>query len=66
MASPDLEALSAEGIPVLHKPVTPARLRRTLESLWQQPAAKNGAGSATTGSGESAGAQPPVAVDGEH
>ncbi|TAL97992.1 MAG: hybrid sensor histidine kinase/response regulator [Paraburkholderia sp.] len=66
MASPDLEALSAEGIPVLHKPVTPARLRRTLESLWQQPAAKNGAESATTGSGESAGAQPPVAVDGEH
>jgi two-component system, sensor histidine kinase len=27
-----------KGIPVLHKPVTPARLRRTLESLWQQGA----------------------------
>jgi hypothetical protein len=25
-----------QGIPVLHKPVTPARLRRTLEMLWQQ------------------------------
>jgi CheY-like chemotaxis protein/anti-sigma regulatory factor (Ser/Thr protein kinase) len=38
MASPELEALAAKGIPVLHKPVTPARLRRTLESLWQQGA----------------------------
>jgi hypothetical protein len=28
-----------QGIPVLHKPVTPARLRRTLEMLWQQPGA---------------------------
>ena len=27
MASPELEALAAQGIPVLHKPVTPARLR---------------------------------------
>ena len=65
MASPDLEALSAQGIPVLHKPVTPARLRRTLESLWQQHAAKSGVEAGTTG-GESAGAQPPVAIDGQH
>ncbi|HXZ08079.1 MAG TPA: hybrid sensor histidine kinase/response regulator, partial [Paraburkholderia sp.] len=36
MASPELEALAAKGIPVLHKPVAPARLRRTLESLWQK------------------------------
>ncbi|MGH8782418.1 hybrid sensor histidine kinase/response regulator [Paraburkholderia sp.] len=36
MSSLELEALSAQGIPVLHKPVTPARLRRTLELLWQQ------------------------------
>jgi CheY-like chemotaxis protein len=39
MASPELEALAAQGIPVLHKPVAPARLRRTLESLWQQQGA---------------------------
>ncbi len=36
MSSLELEALAAQGIPVLHKPVTPARLRRTLELLWQQ------------------------------
>jgi hypothetical protein len=36
MASGELTTLSAQGIPVLHKPVTPARLRRTLETLWQQ------------------------------
>jgi CheY-like chemotaxis protein len=39
MASVELEALAMQGIPVLHKPVTPARLRRTLEMLWQQPGA---------------------------
>jgi len=37
MASAELNALAAQGIPVLHKPVTAARLRRTLELLWQQP-----------------------------
>jgi signal transduction histidine kinase/ActR/RegA family two-component response regulator len=36
MASADLAALALQGIPVLHKPVTPARLRRTLDMLWQQ------------------------------
>ena len=36
MASAELAALALQGIPVLHKPVTPARLRRTLEILWQQ------------------------------
>ncbi|MGF6448295.1 hybrid sensor histidine kinase/response regulator [Paraburkholderia youngii] len=36
MASAELAALALQGIPVLHKPVTPARLRRTLEMLWQQ------------------------------
>ena|GEM_PF-115308 len=36
MASTELSALVLQGIPVLHKPVTPARLRRTLEMLWQQ------------------------------
>ncbi|MFM0737645.1 hybrid sensor histidine kinase/response regulator [Paraburkholderia xenovorans] len=36
MASAELAALALQGIPVLHKPVTPARLRRTLDMLWQQ------------------------------
>lgn len=36
MASSELATLATQGIPVLHKPVTPARLRRTLETLWQQ------------------------------
>ena len=36
MASSELTTLAAQGIPVLHKPVTPARLRRTLDALWQQ------------------------------
>jgi signal transduction histidine kinase len=36
MASGELATLATQGIPVLHKPVTPARLRRTLETLWQQ------------------------------
>ena len=35
MASPELTALAALGYPVLHKPVTPTRLRRTLDTLWQ-------------------------------
>lgn len=35
MASPGLAALAAEGIPILHKPVTPTRLRRTLDVLLQ-------------------------------
>ncbi|MFC0396931.1 ATP-binding response regulator [Paraburkholderia rhizosphaerae] len=37
MASAELQSLASQGIPVLHKPVTAARLRRTLEMLWQQP-----------------------------
>jgi len=36
MASAELTALALQGIPVLHKPVTAARLRRTLDMLWQQ------------------------------
>jgi signal transduction histidine kinase len=32
-ASPELALLAAEGVPVLHKPVTPTRLRRTLDTL---------------------------------
>ena len=36
MPSGELAALATQGIPVLHKPVTPARLRRMLETLWQQ------------------------------
>jgi len=35
MTSPELAALAAEGVPVLHKPVTPTRLRRTLDTLLQ-------------------------------
>lgn len=35
MTSPELAALAAEGVPVLHKPVTPTRLRRTLDMLLQ-------------------------------
>ncbi|WP_250479500.1 MULTISPECIES: hybrid sensor histidine kinase/response regulator [unclassified Caballeronia] len=35
MASPGLAALVAAGLPVLHKPVTPTRLRRTLDMLLQ-------------------------------
>ncbi|MCC8396588.1 hybrid sensor histidine kinase/response regulator [Paraburkholderia sp. MMS20-SJTR3] len=44
MASTELAALALQGIPVLHKPVTPARLRRTLEMLWQQAEAERGRG----------------------
>jgi len=42
MASAELAALALQGIPVLHKPVTPARLRRTLDMLWQQAELDNG------------------------
>ncbi|MFM0325588.1 ATP-binding response regulator [Caballeronia glebae] len=35
MGSPGLAALVAAGLPVLHKPVTPTRLRRTLDMLLQ-------------------------------
>lgn len=44
MAAPELAALALQGIPVLHKPVTPARLRRTLEMLWQQAELERGRG----------------------
>jgi CheY-like chemotaxis protein len=46
MASAELAALALQGIPVLHKPVTPARLRRTLDMLWQQAERDKGRGSA--------------------
>ncbi|MDR5740957.1 MULTISPECIES: hybrid sensor histidine kinase/response regulator [unclassified Caballeronia] len=36
MASPELSALAADGVPVLRKPVTPTRLRRTLDLLLQE------------------------------
>ncbi|SAL02301.1 integral membrane sensor hybrid histidine kinase [Caballeronia pedi] len=35
MSSPGLARLAAEGLPILYKPVTPTRLRRTLETLLQ-------------------------------
>jgi CheY-like chemotaxis protein/two-component sensor histidine kinase len=58
MASTELATLATQGIPVLHKPVTPARLRRTLETLWQQ-ADRDGAATAAN--------EPPgLAVDGQH
>ena len=44
MASGELATLATQGIPVLHKPVTPARLRRTLETLWQQARTRRRAG----------------------
>ena len=50
MASGELATLATQGIPVLHKPVTPARLRRTLETLWQQ-AERDGARPAVVGEG---------------
>jgi CheY-like chemotaxis protein len=67
MASAELAALALQGIPVLHKPVTPARLRRTLEMLWQQaeldkgragtsPALREGGAADDAGSGERSGA----------
>jgi signal transduction histidine kinase/CheY-like chemotaxis protein len=48
MASAELQALAQDGIPVLHKPVTAARLRRTLEMLWQQAQMPPAATSART------------------
>ncbi|MGF6879247.1 ATP-binding response regulator [Paraburkholderia sp. MM5477-R1] len=53
MASAELTALALQGIPVLHKPVTPARLRRTLEMLWQQAELDQGrpAGAVVLGGG---------------
>jgi CheY-like chemotaxis protein len=50
MASGELATLAAQGIPVLHKPVTPARLRRTLEILWQQAERDGAAGNLATAS----------------
>lgn len=41
MASPELVALAAGGLPVLHKPVTPTRLRRTLEAMLQPRGREN-------------------------
>ncbi|HLX01470.1 MAG TPA: ATP-binding protein, partial [Trinickia sp.] len=38
MASPELKALAAEGVPILHKPVNPARLLRTLQTAWRDAA----------------------------
>ncbi|TKC92414.1 hybrid sensor histidine kinase/response regulator [Trinickia terrae] len=35
MASPELKALAAQGVPILHKPVNPARLLRTLQAAWR-------------------------------
>ena len=51
MASVELQALAAQGIPVLHKPVTPARLRRTLELLWQQADSARAATAPGSGAG---------------
>ncbi|SAK51270.1 ATP-binding response regulator [Caballeronia ptereochthonis] len=41
MASPELAALAGAGLPVLHKPVTPTRLRRTLEVMLQPRSQEN-------------------------
>ncbi|MCC8404378.1 hybrid sensor histidine kinase/response regulator [Paraburkholderia sp. MMS20-SJTN17] len=60
MASPELEALALQGIPVLHKPVTPARLRRTLEMLWQQAELDKGRAAGVAVSGEGAAEADPV------
>ncbi|QCP53985.1 hybrid sensor histidine kinase/response regulator [Trinickia violacea] len=38
MASPELKALAGEGVPILHKPVNPARLLRTLQTAWRDAA----------------------------
>jgi len=51
MASGELATLARQGIPVLHKPVTPARLRRTLEILWQQADRDGATGNLATASG---------------
>ena len=67
MASAELAALALQGIPVLHKPVTPARLRRTLEMLWQRAEADKGrpVGAVVLGDGAAPGAttsSPPPAI----
>jgi CheY-like chemotaxis protein/anti-sigma regulatory factor (Ser/Thr protein kinase) len=56
MASAELAALAVQGIPVLHKPVTPARLRRTLEMLWQQAEQERGRGAEPVATGTDANA----------
>ncbi|MGV2292900.1 hybrid sensor histidine kinase/response regulator [Trinickia sp. YCB016] len=38
MASPELKALAEEGVAILHKPVNPARLLRTLLTAWRAAA----------------------------
>jgi hypothetical protein len=38
MASPELKALAEAGVPILHKPVNPARLLRTLQTAWRDAA----------------------------
>ncbi|MGF6817286.1 signal transduction histidine kinase/ActR/RegA family two-component response regulator [Paraburkholderia atlantica] len=64
MASAELAALALQGIPVLHKPVTPARLRRTLEMLWQQAELDQGRAAGVVvlgdGAGEAGAAQSPT------
>ncbi|MGF6606115.1 signal transduction histidine kinase/ActR/RegA family two-component response regulator [Paraburkholderia sp. WSM4175] len=66
MASAELTALALQGIPVLHKPVTPARLRRTLEMLWQQAELDQGrpAGAVVLGGGAADDPAPPPAAAG--
>ncbi|MGF6574350.1 signal transduction histidine kinase/CheY-like chemotaxis protein [Paraburkholderia sp. GAS333] len=63
MASAELAALALQGIPVLHKPVTPARLRRTLEMLWQQAELDSGRAATAVKLGEG-GAEGPAGVRG--
>ncbi|WP_018433095.1 hybrid sensor histidine kinase/response regulator [Paraburkholderia atlantica] len=64
MASAELAALALQGIPVLHKPVTPARLRRTLEMLWQQAELDQGRAAGVVvlgdGAGEAGAAESPA------
>jgi len=57
MASAELAALALQGIPVLHKPVTPARLRRTLEMLWQQAELDKGRAASAVKLGQGGGAE---------
>ncbi|MBB5445733.1 MULTISPECIES: hybrid sensor histidine kinase/response regulator [unclassified Paraburkholderia] len=66
MASAELTALALQGIPVLHKPVTPARLRRTLEMLWQQAELDQGrpAGAVALGGGAADDSPPSPAAAG--
>jgi signal transduction histidine kinase/CheY-like chemotaxis protein len=39
--SPEVSQLAANGVPVLHKPVTPTRLRRTLDSVLRPHTQEN-------------------------